>query len=148
MKQSLPIKITGPIRMHFVLLLVGIAGCCLAILNFFDGSITETKDYAMIGIFVIMTGWFGYRVFNPKLKIVFSEKGIWTTIHGQKSWSDFAGVAIEKQKRRKYDRDVLLLLFDIEEEPKELQYDFYDLNISVKVFKELMNGPLKGYMEL
>ena len=148
MKTSLPIRITSPIRLHIVLLVIGAIGFSLGIVNVYENGFNETKDYAMMGLFISMIGWFGYRVLSPKTKIIFSSSGIWTDVHGQKSWSDFAGVAIEKRQVGRYQKELLLLLFDIAEEPHELQYDFYDLNLSVRQFKALLDGPLQPYMEL
>ncbi len=148
MHPSFTIKITGPRTFHIIISVLSTAGCLIGLLKYDASGFNEVKDLVTMTILIVSAGWFTHRVLFPKTKIIFTENGIWTNVHGQKSWDDYAGVAIEKRKKGRVNSDFLLLLFDIEEEPQEISYDFFDLSISVKGFKKLLNGPLKGYMEL
>ncbi len=148
-QQFLPIKITGPRRFHISLAVISYLGCFIGFMKFGASGIEETDDMVTICVLILTAIWFTYKTIVPTTKIIFSKDGIWTDVHGQKTWDDFGGVAIEKQNSgRRRRTDMLLFLFYIENDLQEISYDFLDLSINVKKFKELLDGPLKPYMEL
>lgn len=148
MKEDFPIVIYGPRRLHISLAIVGALGCFVGYMTYINVGFDEGHDHFTFIVLAMMLVWFTYRSFFPKTKLIFTKEGLWTKTHGWKKWEDFGGVAIEKQKRGRVMADVLLLLFEIEETPQELSYDFFNLSVSPSKFKKLLQGPLKPYMEL
>ncbi len=147
-QQFLPIKVTGPKGFHISLATISYLGCFIGFMKFRGTGFEEIDDIITIGVLMLSAVYFTYKVCMPTTKIVFSKDGIWTDVYGQKTWEDFAGVAIEKQKQGRRQANMLLLLFYEADDMKELSYDFFDLSISEDSFRELLDGPLKSYMEL